>query len=779
MKTNPSKTLFYSILSGLIIIISLAIIFLGYLRFKKEKADIRKEKYHELHTISELKINQLTQWRKERLSEISFFTSNDPYIQFSSDIINGKKNAEFLFRNHLKQIMTHNRYENIFLLNEHNEVLFSVDTGFIFSDSAMLNNYKEVFESGEIIFGDFNYCSHHDNVHFDIASILKISGKIKTALIFRVDPEGYLFPLIRQYPTPSATAETYLVSRIGDSVKYITPLRHRDNSMFNTGFPLSNRDITAVQAVTGYQGKTEGIDYRGISVLADIRKVPDTPWYMISEIDSKEVFSELHKKTFLVAVVALLLILFSLTAMALIHNFRQRQIYKELYLKNSLLRHTQEELKATFYSMGDGVITTDAEGNIVHMNPVAEKLTGWKEVETKGKKLGKVFRTVNEETHEKEEDIAKKVLKEGKTIILSNHINLISRSGSEIPVSDSAAPILTEDGKISGMVLVFSDQSGPRARQKALKESEERFARLFEKAPLGYQSLDRKGILLEVNQAWLEALGYKPEEVVGRWFGDFLLPGSANRFNEFIDESLKEEVVYAEFEITHSSGKQRLFSINGRVGFKDIGNFDRLHCILQDITEKRMLEQRLRESEEKYKRLTENISDVVWATDLDFRTTYVSPAVKKILGEPPAAHIKRTMEEKFPPESLQKIQAILAEEFEKESLPDSNPDRSRQIELEHYRADGSRIWIGINVSFIRDENGKPVGFQGVTRDISELKKNEAALKQQMDNLEKFNRMMVGRESRMIELKQEINDLLEKLNLPKKYTAPGEVEKLNI
>ena len=86
--------------------------------------------------------------------------------------------------------------------------------------------------------------------------------------------------------------------------------------------------------------------------------------------------------------------------------------------------------------------------------------------------------------------------------------------------------------------------------------------------------------------------------------------------------------------------------------------------------------------------------------------------------------MRRTMAEKLPPFYLNKIYQVLAEELEKENDPASDKDRSRLIELKHYKADGSTIWVSMNISAIRDEYGNFVGLQGVTRDISEQKKRE-------------------------------------------------------
>jgi len=148
----------------------------------------------------------------------------------------------------------------------------------------------------------------------------------------------------------------------------------------------------------------------------------------------------------------------------------------------------------------------------------------------------------------------------------------------------------------------------------------------------------------------------------------------------------------------------------------------------QELQAREEAEQALRESERKYRQLAENISDVIWTTDMDLNTNYVSPSVERLVGEPVGQHIRRTMAEKFPPDSLNRLYAVFAEEMEKEKDPACDRKRSRMVEVQHFRADGSTVWISINISFIRDETGSPIGLQGVTRDITKRRLAEEALR---------------------------------------------------
>jgi PAS domain S-box-containing protein len=118
---------------------------------------------------------------------------------------------------------------------------------------------------------------------------------------------------------------------------------------------------------------------------------------------------------------------------------------------------SEQHLRTTLASIGDGVITCDPEGRIQMMNPVAQDLTGWLESEARGRLLDEVFRIVNETTREPVENPVAKVQRLDRVVGIGNHTCLIRRDGSELAIDDSGAPIRNEDGELTGIVMVFRD----------------------------------------------------------------------------------------------------------------------------------------------------------------------------------------------------------------------------------------------------------------------------------------------------------------------------------
>jgi PAS domain S-box-containing protein len=144
---------------------------------------------------------------------------------------------------------------------------------------------------------------------------------------------------------------------------------------------------------------------------------------------------------------------------------------EELEKESAELRKQREYFRVTLSSIGDAVITTDADAKVTFLNPVAEEMTGWKSEEAIGQPLEKVFNIIHEQTRQPAPNPVTRVLREGMVVGLANHTALIARDGRETAIDDSAAPIKDGNGKISGVVMVFHDVTEQRRADTALRES--------------------------------------------------------------------------------------------------------------------------------------------------------------------------------------------------------------------------------------------------------------------------------------------------------------------
>lgn len=183
-----------------------------------------------------------------------------------------------------------------------------------------------------------------------------------------------------------------------------------------------------------------------------------------------------------------------------------------------------------------------------------------------------------------------------------NEVRYRHKNGSTVWVICTGKVIeWSPDGQPLRMIGCHVDITTQKSFEKRLRESEVHFQELFEKAPLGYQSLDSEGRFLEVNTAWLHTLGYTREEVIGHWFGEFLAPEYVNAFRERFPLFKAQGHIHSEFFMIHKNGERRYIAFDGRIAHKSDGSFKQTHCILKDETERKQLQDALAQELEKTK----------------------------------------------------------------------------------------------------------------------------------------------------------------------------------
>jgi diguanylate cyclase (GGDEF)-like protein/PAS domain S-box-containing protein len=207
--------------------------------------------------------------------------------------------------------------------------------------------------------------------------------------------------------------------------------------------------------------------------LHEFLKIPDI---LLNEVYEK-IFAPIRVLLYLVAIPILGYIYVREQSLERLQNLsllKQRSLEVEtalqsLSISNQKLSDSEELLQVTFDSIGDAVITTDTQGRVQWLNPVAERLTGWLKSEVQDLPLAKIYKTVDDNTREPVANAISACLTQNKAIKLTSHTSLISRYGHLYPIEESAAPICGADGKIRGAVLVFHDVSEKRRSDVEIK----------------------------------------------------------------------------------------------------------------------------------------------------------------------------------------------------------------------------------------------------------------------------------------------------------------------
>jgi PAS domain S-box-containing protein len=267
--------------------------------------------------------------------------------------------------------------------------------------------------------------------------------------------------------------------------------------------------------------------------------------------------------------------------------------------RTSTLRESEQRLLVTLNSIGDAVITTDREARITFMNPVACTMTEFTMEEAAGKKLTDVFNIIHETTREPAFNPCDKVLAEGVVVGLANHTVLISKSGREFVIEDSAAPIREgQEGEIKGVVLVFHDSTEKHLSQKRIKESEEKYRLIVETANEGIWMLDADARIKFVNKKMADLLGYTVEEMLGKHKWDFLPHNIRSEENEVKSAWQRRRQGNSEqldLRFLHKSGKEIWLIVAARPIMDEQGAFMGALDMFTDVTDRRHLENELHE----------------------------------------------------------------------------------------------------------------------------------------------------------------------------------------
>ncbi|MDD5670621.1 MAG: PAS domain S-box protein [Candidatus Omnitrophica bacterium] len=387
------------------------------------------------------------------------------------------------------------------------------------------------------------------------------------------------------------------------------------------------------------------------------------------------------------------------------------------------LRESEEWISTLLRSVGDGVIATDAKGNIVFMNKVAEDLTEWKPEEAAGKYLDEVFRIISEDTRQKMESPVVKVLQEGVVVGLANHTLLISRSGKEIPLSDSGAPIKNAKNEIIGVVLVFQDVTERRKAEKALKESQEFLSRVTNSVPemVYVYRLGRDGKMAFdfVSRGAEEIFEYQADAIQKdfnlAW--NLIFQEDAQGVQNSIFESARAMKRW-DYEFRIRTPRGLVKSIHGTSipqGCSEDGTITWIGTLI-DITERRRADDEML----KLTRAIEQSPACIVITDLKGDIQYVNPRFTTMTG-----YAADEVRGKNP--RILKSGETSPERY-KELWDTIIAGREWRGEFHNKKKTGDLYWENASISPIWNTQGVMTGFMAVKEDITERKQWEEVLK---------------------------------------------------
>lgn len=371
----------------------------------------------------------------------------------------------------------------------------------------------------------------------------------------------------------------------------------------------------------------------------------------------------------------------------------------------------KEELHTTLYSIGDAVISTDKNGLIRQINPVAEALTGWKEEEARGRNLEEVFKIICEDTGDKVDSPVKRVLEEGIVVGLANHTILISKEGTSRPIADSGAPIRDKEGNITGVVLVFRDQTEERAAQESLLRSEERMRAIVEGTPnLFFYTQDENANTTYVSSTVEKITGYCVEvwlKEKGWFLTDSIINENAKELTrKHLQGDFSENT--AVLEVKHASGSNIFLEVFEYPIFNN-GKIVGLQGVAHDVTARKKYEENLKKL---YKATDQSPVSIV-ITDVNGNIEYVNPYLLEITGYTPEEVLGRNPR-------IFKSGNTTAEEYNElwKTILEGGLWKGQ---FRNKKKDGTFFWESASISAIKDDRNRITHFIAVKEDITDRK----------------------------------------------------------
>ncbi len=276
-----------------------------------------------------------------------------------------------------------------------------------------------------------------------------------------------------------------------------------------------------------------------------------------------------------------------------------------------------------------------------------------------------------------------------------------------------------------------------REALSALEESEKRFRNFFMNAGSGMSMADIKGRFFMVNNTLCSMLGYSADELVGMAIGDIIFHEDREPDGDETGPVFRSgfDTLKYEKRCQHRLGQVIWGFITITLLRNGSGEPESFIMQIEDITENKVMETLLSESESKYRMVADNVMDNIWILEYPtLRFIYTTPSIEKIMGYSPREMLEIRLQDLIPSESMEVVNAVILEELEKEKDPLVDRDRSRTLVIEQIHKNGSTVWVEITASFLRYKDGAIQGILGITRDISDRKKAEAVLQEKTSKI---------------------------------------------
>lgn len=390
MKTKNASRVYPLPFLFIFLALACAIILIGYQYYLTQKDKVTGEKFQELSVIAGLKTEEIAKWRDGHLAKAKSLQSNRYFTRQVAAYLHRPEDQAIRedLLGWLSSFQESFTYRSVALLDSGSVQLLQAGDQNLPAENNSRALALTAMRSGEIQFSDLHASEASHVGHLDILVPLYLSnGKSRTpagALMLVIDPSTRLHPLIQSWPTQSPTAETLLVRKEGNQVVFLHELRHRKEAALSLRFPLSMKDLPAAMAIRGFEGTTWGVDYRGVPVLAAVKKVRGFPWFLVAKVDSDEILIPVRNQAIVAGLAVLSLVLLTGLGLGVYWRHGSARLYKRMYEEERRYHTLADRIENLTRCAYDTILLFNEQLQVIEANEKAMEVYGYSRAELLG-----------------------------------------------------------------------------------------------------------------------------------------------------------------------------------------------------------------------------------------------------------------------------------------------------------------------------------------------------------------------------------------------------------
>ena len=635
----------------LFLLVAAAIIEAGVFYYRTYQRHFRADAERQLSTIADLKVAQIADWRRERLADANYVQRTPYTARRALDALAQPDSGTTrrMFTSWLNVLMAGGQFDQALLLDEGLNIRLIHPPRVSNALSQVEHRAAEqALRSRQVTVADLHRVSNGP-VYLSLMVPLLVrregardnvppagtdpspADRSAALLVLRINADKTLYPLIKRWPTPSRTAETLLIRRDDNDALFLNELRFRTNTALTLRSSLLDSNLPAVKAVLGQKGVVEGRDYRGVPVIADLRPVPDSPWFMVARMDAAEVDAPLRERLWQMMVTIGALLFGTGAGVGLVWRQQHLRFYQERAAAAEMIRQNEARFRTLVENIPQKIFIKDLDLRWVSVNNNFALDLGHRPEEVVGKNDYDFFPKGLADKYRADDE---RIIQTGQTEELEEkHL----QDGRETWVHVVKTPVRDEQGRITGVFGIFWDITERKRAQEALEESEASLREAQRIASLGSYVLDIPSGLWRSSDVLDDLFGIDqtyPRSVEG-WMALVYPADRAMMADYFKNEVLGQGRTFdKEYRIvSHKAQAERWVHGLGKLEFDAQGHPVKMHGTIQDITERQKAQEALRQSELKLRAVLDATPFPIALVDIeDKRIAFWSRSALALFG---------------------------------------------------------------------------------------------------------------------------------------------------